>query len=203
MFKKWCEYVEANSLSLLKTTILSRTVTPDGDDVFSINLRPELLEIIREAKLLERLGLKIPEGALNIALQEKKYTDYTSQLRAMLRDYIAVTSMLDAAERSLLEKHLIEFQRVLRPGAERLNWTSLGIPDFVSKCNTEINKFQGLVSQVKKNSTIVQQAVDSLSRAGLVKEPVMKSGVVNLDAHVRICIVIAHTSGANIISGVL
>lgn len=34
----------------------------------------------------------------------------------------------------LLEEHMRELRRVIRPGAKRLNWNSLGITDFVLKC---------------------------------------------------------------------
>ena len=34
----------------------------------------------------------------------------------------------------LLEDHMRDLRRVIRPGAKRLNWNSLGINDFVAKC---------------------------------------------------------------------
>ena len=36
---------------------------------------------------------------------------------------------------ALLEDHMKELRRVIRPGARRLNWNSLGINDFVAKCD--------------------------------------------------------------------
>jgi len=35
---------------------------------------------------------------------------------------------------TLLEDHTKELKRVIRPGARRLNWNSLGINDYISKC---------------------------------------------------------------------
>lgn len=35
---------------------------------------------------------------------------------------------------SLLEDHMRDLRRVIRPGSKRLNWNSLGINDFVLKC---------------------------------------------------------------------
>ena len=34
----------------------------------------------------------------------------------------------------LLENHIKELQRVLKPGEKRLNWNSLGIHDYIVKC---------------------------------------------------------------------
>ena len=35
----------------------------------------------------------------------------------------------------LLEEHMRDLRRVIRPGAKRLNWNSLGISDFIIKCD--------------------------------------------------------------------
>ena len=40
----------------------------------------------------------------------------------------------------LLEEHMRELRRVIRPGAKRLNWNSLGINDFVAKCQSVRNR---------------------------------------------------------------
>lgn len=34
----------------------------------------------------------------------------------------------------LLEDHIKELKRVLKPGAKRLNWNSLGISDYIARC---------------------------------------------------------------------
>lgn len=48
-----------------------------------------------------------------------------------------------------------ELRLVLRPGLESLNWNSLGIPDFIKKCEQEINKFQSVVNQIQKNASMI------------------------------------------------
>ena len=35
----------------------------------------------------------------------------------------------------------------------RLNWTSLGVPDFVDRCNAGISKFENILFHVKKNES--------------------------------------------------
>lgn len=46
----------------------------------------------------------------------------------------------------LLEDHMRELRRVIRPGNRRLNWNSLGINDFVQRCIS--------VSMLKKATSI-------------------------------------------------
>jgi hypothetical protein len=51
----------------------------------------------------------------------------------MLDSYHLLLASLDESETSLLEDNLIELRRCIRPGAKRLNWTSLGIQDYLNK----------------------------------------------------------------------
>ena len=50
----------------------------------------------------------------------------------------------------LLEDHVRDLRRVIRPGAKRLNWNSLGIKDFCHKCEQVC--FQSTVIYVLKET---------------------------------------------------
>ncbi|KAJ3299892.1 Dynein heavy chain 10, axonemal [Borealophlyctis nickersoniae] len=194
LYVQWCQSVEANSLQYLKTHILARETytphTPFGrapgtadalaqERVF-VNFRPELKDIIKETKYLDRMGFLVPEAALNVALQEEKYYTFVENLNSMLDDYNSLLDMIDQAERKLLQAHIAELKRVMKPGFTRLNWNSLGIHEFIQRCNQEINKFSSTVNQIKKNSANIAFAVNQIARASLIKEPPVEE---ILDAH--------------------
>lgn len=40
------------------------------------------------------------------------------------------------SQANLLEDHIRDLRRVIRPGFKRLNWNSLGINEFVLKCKS-------------------------------------------------------------------
>lgn len=82
---------------------------------------------------MEQLGYVLPEIARNLALQEDKFARYVLNLRRMLDGYHLLLASLDESETLLLEDHLYELRRTIRPGAKRLNWTSLGILDYLNK----------------------------------------------------------------------
>ncbi|KAJ3097104.1 Dynein heavy chain 10, axonemal [Phlyctochytrium planicorne] len=136
-----------------------------------VNFRPELKEIIKETKYLDKMGFLVPEAALNVALQDEKYYTYVENLSSMLNNYNNVLDLLDAAEKKLLQIHISELKRVMKPGFTRLNWNSLGIPEFIQRCNQEINKFSSMVNQIRKNSANIAHAVEQIRKALLVKEP--------------------------------
>ncbi|KAJ3144485.1 Dynein heavy chain 10, axonemal [Geranomyces variabilis] len=203
LYSQWCLSVEANSLQYLKSHILYKEVGPgayvaggnanaqalhatitDGKlevpEKVHVNFRPELRDCIRETKYLDKMGLVVPEAALNVALQEDKYYTYIENLSSMLTSYNSVLDLLDSAERKLLQTHIAELKRIMKPGFTRLNWNSLGIAEFIQRCNSEINKFSSMVNQIRKNSANISSAVNQISRALLIKEP--STGEI-LDAH--------------------
>lgn len=73
----------------------------------------------------------------------------------MLSNYNAVLQKIAPSEWPLLTPILEELRSVLRPGFDSLNWNSLGIPDFIKKCDQEISKFQSIVNQIQKNASMV------------------------------------------------
>ena len=69
-----------------------------------------------------------------------------------------------------------ELRRVIRPGAKRLNWNSLGINDFISKCDSAIGKFESLVHQIQKNAKDINQRLEVIENANLFKQLPSKTG---------------------------
>lgn len=139
LYHQWALTVEANALQYLKKNILLKDTSAkklkDSVERATVNFRPELKEIIKETKYLDKLGLAVPEAAMNVALQDDKYYELVENLRIMLNSYYGVMDSLDAPEKKLLTVHIAELGRVLKPGFTRLNWNSLGIPEFLVRCN--------------------------------------------------------------------
>lgn len=102
----------------------------------------------------------------------------------MLSNYNAAYELLDPTEKKLLQAHISELKRAMNPGLLRLNWNSLGISEFIVKCNLEINKFSSIVNQIRKNSANISRAVEQISHAMLIKEPT-SNGEEILDAFVK------------------
>jgi dynein heavy chain len=115
------------------------------------------------------MGYMVPEAAMNVALQETKYYSYEESLSAMLIVYSSVLGLLDPVEKKLLNSHINDLKRVMKPGFTRLNWNSLGIPEFIQRCNVEINKFSSIVNQIKKSAANIEHVVAEISRTMLIK----------------------------------
>ncbi|XP_051831868.1 dynein axonemal heavy chain 10 [Antechinus flavipes] len=133
-YEQWKEWTEQTLPSLLKKSLLAKTVlltddveaTTDKGIYFVINFSPALKEIINETKYMEQLGFIVPELARNVALQEDKFLRYTEGIRHMLDHYYKLLGTLNEAETNLLDDHTQELSRVFKAGYKRLNWNSLG-----------------------------------------------------------------------------
>ncbi|XP_064619187.1 dynein axonemal heavy chain 10-like isoform X2 [Lineus longissimus] len=195
-YEQWKDNVEQVLPSLLKRNLLIKPAeklqqqqesgeptTLDKEDgenqmelKYMVDFDPQLAEIVTETKHMEQLGFSVPELARNVALQEEKYIKYVDGLKHMLNRYHNVLASLDHAESVLLEDHMKELRRVIRPGSKRLNWNSLGISDFIAKCGSAIAKFESLVNQIQKNAQDINLRLLMIENADLFKKPPPKIG---------------------------
>uniref|UniRef100_A0A8C5K168 Dynein, axonemal, heavy chain 10 n=1 Tax=Jaculus jaculus TaxID=51337 RepID=A0A8C5K168_JACJA len=180
-YEQWKEATEQMLPNLMKKSLLTKMSTVaeevpsvEKGAVFVLNFSPSLKEIINEAKYLEQLGFAVPELARNIALQEDKFLRYTDGIQRMLDHYHQLISTLNDAETLLLDNHAQELLRVFRSGYKRLNWNSLGIADYISRCKQAIGKFESLVHQIHKNADDIASRLALIEAVNLFKYPIPK-----------------------------
>uniref|UniRef100_A0A8C0ZLW2 AAA+ ATPase domain-containing protein n=1 Tax=Castor canadensis TaxID=51338 RepID=A0A8C0ZLW2_CASCN len=175
-YEHWKEATEQVLPNLMKKSLLTKeTTTVERGAVFAINFSPALREIINEAKYMEQLGFAVPELARNVALQEDKFLRYTDGMQRMLDHYHALVSTLNEAETILLDDHSQELIRVFRSGYKRLNWNSLGIADYITRCKQAIGKFETLVHQIHKNADDISSRLALIEAINLFKYPMPKN----------------------------
>ncbi|XP_023576433.1 dynein heavy chain 10, axonemal [Octodon degus] len=180
-YEQWREATEQILPTLMKKSLLTKTsvsgeeaAAPDRAAVFTINFSPVLREIINEAKYLEQLGFSVPELARNVALQEDKFLRYTEGIQRTLDHYHALMGTLSEAEAALLDDQEQELVRVFRSGYKRLNWNSLGIADYITRCRQAIGKFESLVHQIQKNADDISSRLTLIECINLFKCPATK-----------------------------
>ncbi|XP_021113285.1 dynein heavy chain 10, axonemal isoform X2 [Heterocephalus glaber] len=181
-YEQWKEATEQILPALMRKSLLTKTSASTGEvatrergAVFVINFSPALREIINEAKYLEQLGFSVPELARNVALQEDKFLRYTEDIQRMLDHYHALLGTLTEAEAVLLDDHTQELVRVFQSGYKRLNWNSLGIADYITRCCQATGKFESLVHQIHKNADDIVSRLTLIESINLFKFPAPKS----------------------------
>ena len=57
-----------------------------------------------------------------------------------------------------------------------LNWNSLGVQDYVSRCEQAITKFESLVNQIQKDAGDIEERLQLIKNVTLFKSPPLKAG---------------------------
>ena len=89
------------------------------------------MQLIREAKCLDRQGIEIPESARIILLQEDKFKTYYNELLYALKEYERINSKIKPICKNLLLPHIEDLDLKLRPGMVTLTWTSMNIESYL------------------------------------------------------------------------
>lgn len=178
-FRDWKSKAVESTMEHLKKSILAE----GPDKKLFVNFHHDMWELIKETKLLDRMGFPVPETALNVTLQEEKYLGFYEKLQKMLNTYHGVLAQLNEDETKLLDMHIKHLRGVLNKGLSPYNWNSLGIDLFISECTKvlsaasyrrcldnfqAINEFQSLVGSVHNAAQTIQGIVDSITSACLL-----------------------------------
>lgn len=189
LYKQWISNIDTTAMGYLKMNILC-TQSETGQVV--TNFSRGLVKLMRETRYLDRMGLDIPEIALNVTLQEESYSKYVvlaaclrlllftwtgtvlcrrvEDLQLMLELYYEAMRTVPHSEAQLLQPIVKELEASLDPGFHVLNWNSLGIADFTQQCRKAINEFNTRVGQVLKNKRDIEALVSSIASSQLLPD---------------------------------
>ena len=167
-YEAWCRSVDTAKAGLQATLIIRH---PDDGNLY-VNFDQEILQLIREAKALDRMGIEIPESAKIVLLQEDKFKSYYNDLDYLLKEYERVVSRVIPVTSNLLRPHINDMEYKLRPGMVTLTWTSMNIDAYKHHIHTGLQKLEELVSNI---NDIIENRVEKnlklVSRTGLVELP--------------------------------
>jgi dynein heavy chain, axonemal len=171
-YQAWTSSIEAAKAGLQATLIIRH---PDDGKLY-VNLDSELLQLIREAKCLDRMGIEIPESAKIVLLQEDKFKTYFNELAFALKEYSRIVQMIIPVVAPLLKPHIADMEFQLRPGMVTLTWTSMNIDAYKQHVFTGLHRLEELVIAI---NDIVENRIEKnlkfVSKAFLVDLPIDKS----------------------------
>jgi dynein heavy chain len=135
---------------------------------FVVNFSPALSTVVRECRLLDRLGFTVPEVGMNVALQEERLNGYVARLNSMLERYHSTLAGLKPIEANLLQVQLGTLRAALRPGFSPLNWNSLHIDAYSKDVSRALQDFDGTLQQVRKSVSMLEDAEAAIAGASLI-----------------------------------
>lgn len=117
----WVRSIE-NAKAGLQATLIVRH--PDTGRLL-VNFDKEIMQLMRETKWLQRMGVEVPESAKMVLLQEEKFKHYFAQLSYALKEYDRVLGSVLPVVTPLLGPHLEDLEKKIQPGMFILTWTSM------------------------------------------------------------------------------
>ncbi|CAG5923192.1 unnamed protein product [Menidia menidia] len=175
--KVWLNKTDSHLTLLIKRTVLSTiqnqdTAVPPSEGPkrpprYAVNSGAEIMEVISETKRLAWLDYPVPEMAQNVALQEDKFLRYIYDLNKLINRYHSVTANLSGEHLSMLAPQIEPVRKHMIFGCKRLNWSALGIADFIRKGFQAVSKFETVVNQIRNNESDIESRLQSMVMANL------------------------------------
>ena len=127
-YKAWVQSIDQAKTGLQATLIIRH---PDDGKLY-VNFDHEILQLIREAKCLDRISVEIPESAKIAVFQEEKFKLYYTELHWTLTEYERIVTEVIPVTASILRPHFNDLEYKLRPGMITLTWTSMNIDAYIA-----------------------------------------------------------------------
>jgi dynein heavy chain len=157
-YRAWVDSIE-HSRAGLQATLLIRH--PEDSQLY-VNLDPEILQLIREAKVLDRMGIDVPETARTIMLQEDRIKYNYLALKQLLSEYDVISRSVIPVTTSLLRPMINHLEYIIRPGMITLTWTSMNVGTFVEHVKTELRRLSDLIDSI---NDIIENRIENMLKA--------------------------------------
>ncbi|TYZ61675.1 hypothetical protein PybrP1_000691 [[Pythium] brassicae (nom. inval.)] len=171
-YQAWVQYIDTAKAGLQATLIIRH---PEDNKLY-VNFDPEILQLLREAKCLDRMGIEIPEAAKIVLLQEDKFKNYFNELQYALAEYDRIVAKVIPVTALLLRPHFNDMEFKLRPGMVTLTWTSMNIEAYRHHVHSGLQHLEELVTNI---NDIIENRIEKnmriVSKTLLVDLPVDQS----------------------------
>eukprot|EP01033_Poteriospumella_lacustris_P002475 gene2475-1807_t len=144
-YQAWCQSIDQAKAGLQATLIIRH---PDDNKLY-VNFDQEILQLIREAKCLDRMGVSgFPDSARIVLFQEQKFKSYHNELQWALNEYDKVLANVIPVTAMVLKPNFKDMEYKLRPGMITLTWTSMNIDAYKSQVHAGLRKLAELVANI-------------------------------------------------------
>jgi dynein heavy chain len=167
-YQAWVQSIEQAKAGLQATLIIRH---PDDGKLY-VNFDQEILQLIREAKCLDRMGVDVPDAARIVLFQEDKFKSYHNELHWALSEHDKIVHKVIPVTAMVLRPHFRDMEYKLRPGMITLTWTSMNIDTYKAHVQSGLRKLEELVTNI---NDIIENRIEKnlklVSRTLLVDLP--------------------------------
>lgn len=122
-----------------------------ANNMLFVNLDPDIMNLIREAKCMSKMGIEIKESAKIVLLQEEKFKLYYNELDYLLKECERITGKIRSNTLKLLQPHIEDLEYKIKPGMITLTWTSMNIDNYLEQVHQGLNKLEQFIIKDRKS----------------------------------------------------
>ena len=143
-YQAWVQSIDQAKAGLQATLIIRH---PDDSKLY-VNFDQEILQLIEEAKCLDRMGIDVPDSARIVLFQEDKFKSYHNELHWALSEHDKIVHKVIPVTAMVLRPHFRDMEYKLRPGMITLTWTSMNIDSYKAHIHRGLRKLEELVTNI-------------------------------------------------------
>ncbi|VDO04030.1 unnamed protein product [Rodentolepis nana] len=145
-YHKWVKNLETATTELLETPLL---VQVEESLNFMVNLPSSALSIIQESRNLHKLGLTVPNIALDLQLQEMRLKKHIDRLKEQVSRFQKVQFLISQQMVPIFKPFLNDVAKSLYPGVVDITWNSMQFDNFIKNVGVTLDKLEFVVKQTK------------------------------------------------------
>jgi dynein heavy chain len=116
-YRSWYGIVDQAKTALQATLLVS-----DQDGNLYINFDPQIRQLIKETKCMQRLGLEVPDTMGDLCAKEMYYKQLYMGLKGILERKTDIIRMISSILKKAIHPHIEQLHRTLLPGLTALTW---------------------------------------------------------------------------------
>ncbi|EUB62286.1 Dynein heavy chain 5, axonemal [Echinococcus granulosus] len=113
-----------------------------------VNLDPDIIGLLREIFVMDKLQCPIPSFAKETLLKAKYIKYHYEQLKYMCGRYVQITSSVPEKYHVLVIPSMMRVNRALEPGMHLHNWNSITTMNYVNNVLSTLTEFERLLKQI-------------------------------------------------------
>lgn len=166
--KAWWQAAEASHSGLSSSLLVRHPET----SCLLLNLDPQLSQVIRETKVMQKLHLEIPETAKLLCLQEDRLCMQKNDLALMIEEYHRVFNSIPERVLPLLRSACKHVDNIVEPGVTRLSWMSPNLKPYLNKCYSALADLEKILKEVEDILKVrIDEVLGKIRQAVLVNLP--------------------------------
>ena len=167
-YEAWKKSIEAAKAGLHATLIIRHPKT----NRLYVNFDREIMQLIREAKCLRRIGVEVPGPQIWCFYRRINSNPITRSSSTLSKSTTASPRRSFRSSQEVFEPHLQTLELKLRPGMVTLTWTSMNIDAYKLDIHVGLKRLEELITKV---NDIVDNRIEKnlkiISRSILVELP--------------------------------